>query len=534
MSISLLGIIVVQFFWISNAISVKETHFNQAVNRALNDVVDRLQRDQNVMFVSDQVWVDDQNFFEEELIRDSVVWDETDPDENSYYFLTENGTGVEAIAMEGDHGSTVITINTVKDTSIRHKTIIKLDSIKDEYNRERAIVMTELKDSLDIIVDNKIKQIKRRSFSMTEVIDDMVVELKHIDEPLDEKISPEQIEQRLTESLNDQGIELGFEYGLYDPASDSVGNLRSPNFSMDKDHLYKTRMFPESVFNRQDLLLLFFPGKDAHILNSLRFLLSGSVIFTLIIVLTFFLTVRVILRQKKLSEIKSDFINNMTHEFKTPIATISLAVDSINTPAIIKNPEKIQYFTRVIEEENKRMNSSVENVLQMSLIDKRDFDLQPEEFEIQSAIMQVVRKFELQAKKINGEIKLELDVEQTKIVSDPIHFQNILSNLLDNAIKYSGKKPSISIHAHEFGDRIEVLVKDQGIGMTKEEQSKIFDKFYRVPQGDIHNVKGFGLGLSYVKAIVLALHGKIEVKSQPSKGSEFKIILPLTINSKQG
>lgn len=526
MSIALVGIILVQYYWISNAIEVKEAFFDQAVNKALNRVVNRLERDQNVMFVSKQVWVDDDEEFNEFIYNDTVLWQDEDHEVNSYVYVSGNEAEVRSLSVNSENGSTVITVDALKDTNIRHRAIIRLDSIRDEYNREQAIVMTELKDSIEFIVDKKLNQIKRKSISMTEVIDDMVIELKEIDEPLDKNITSEQIEKRLSESLDDMGIELEFEFGLYDPNADSVSSLRSSKFSMDDGQLYKTRMYPESVFDRPELLLISFPGKEVHILKSMGLLLSGSVIFTLIIILTFFLAVRIIFRQKKLSEIKSDFINNMTHEFKTPIATISLAVDSINSPSIITNPDKIQYFTGVIEEENKRMNSSVENVLQMSLIDKKDFDLHFEEFDINEALLRLINKFELQIQKKGGSIKTNLDFQDRVIYTDPLHFQNIISNLIDNAIKYSDQNPQITISGGNTGTQMEISVKDQGIGMTKEEQAKIFDKFYRVPRGDIHNVKGFGLGLSYVKAIVLTLNGKIEVKSQLGKGTEFRISLP--------
>ena len=260
-------------------------------------------------------------------------------------------------------------------------------------------------------------------------------------------------------------------------------------------------------------------------------LLSGSGLFTIIILLTFLVTIRIILRQKKLSDIKSDFINNMTHEFKTPIATISLAVDSINNSKVINDPEKIQHFTGIIEEENKRMNSRVENVLQMSLIDKQDFAFRYEVVDIHEVIQQVIKQFELQIQKQEGHIQLDLLAEDCSIETDADQITTILGYLVDNALKYSPYKPEIIISTNATNGSLIIRIKDNGVGMTKEEKHRIFDKFYRVPKGDIHNVKGFGLGLSYVKAVVMAMNGKIEVDSTPGVGSEFIVSIPIKQSS---
>lgn len=254
--------------------------------------------------------------------------------------------------------------------------------------------------------------------------------------------------------------------------------------------------------------------------------LMGSTIFTLIILITFIITMSIILRQKKMSEIKSDFINNMTHEFKTPIATISLAADSITNAKVIDSPDMIRYFTEIIKEENKRMNSQVENVLQMSLIDKRDFRFLIQETDIHDIIRRAVNNIGLQIEKREGNIETVLNAEQSMVLTDEHHFMNVLNNLLDNANKYSVEQPIIKIITENTPSGILIIVEDHGIGISKEEQFRIFDKFYRVHTGNIHNIKGFGLGLSYVKAVIQALGGKISLKSEVGKGSSFMIELP--------
>ncbi len=256
-------------------------------------------------------------------------------------------------------------------------------------------------------------------------------------------------------------------------------------------------------------------------------LLSGSGLFTLIILLTFLMTISIILKQKKLSEIKSDFINNMTHEFKTPIATISLAVDSINNSKVINNPNRIKHFTGIIDEENKRMNARVENVLQMSLIDKNDFAFNNELVDMHEIIQQVVKQFELQIQKQKGIVHFDLMALEYEMETDADQIKTILTYLVDNALKYTTEIPEITISTENDKSMFRIQIKDNGIGLTKEEKFKIFDKFYRVPKGDIHNIKGFGLGLSYVKAVVLAMGGKIDVESTPGMGSEFIIYIPI-------
>lgn len=253
--------------------------------------------------------------------------------------------------------------------------------------------------------------------------------------------------------------------------------------------------------------------------------LAGSLLLTLIILSTFAITIFMILRQKRLSDIKTDFINNMTHEFKTPIATISLAVDAINNPKIISKEKEVKYYTGIIREENQRMNKQVENVLRMSLLDKHELELNQIESDIHELISIAVAKAGLLLKERDGRIKEKLEASNFIFSVDRDHFTNAILNLFDNSIKYSKDKPLIEVHTKNVEKGLSIIVKDHGIGMGRDIQQKIFDKFYRKSSGNIHNIKGFGLGLSYVKAIVEACGGTIKVKSEAGKGSEFEIIL---------
>jgi signal transduction histidine kinase len=286
-------------------------------------------------------------------------------------------------------------------------------------------------------------------------------------------------------------------------------------------------LFPNDLFQKPDLLLVHFDGQKAHVFKSLSWLMAGSLLFTLIIILASGASFVVMIRQKRISDIKTDFINNMTHEFKTPIATISIAADSINNPRVLAEPETIRSFTRIIKEENNRMNTRVEQVLQMALLDSRDFRLRPALIDLNELIGQVIQHFRLQIERRGGTINFESGANHAIVLADEDHIRNLILNLLDNANKYSVESPAIRIFTYNKPGKVFMGVEDHGIGMSGEVQRRIFDKFYRVTTGNIHNIKGFGLGLSYVKAIILAHHGEIQVRSEPGKGSLIEIGLPL-------
>ncbi|MCP3893170.1 MAG: HAMP domain-containing histidine kinase, partial [Bacteroides sp.] len=225
-----------------------------------------------------------------------------------------------------------------------------------------------------------------------------------------------------------------------------------------------------------------------------------------------------------------DFINNMTHEFKTPIATISLAADSINSPMITSSPDKVRRFASIIKQENTRMNKQVEKVLQMARLDKQDFQVKVTDVDMHEVILRAIENANLQAEKKGGKVVGDLKADNSHIEADLTHISNVINNLLDNANKYSLEIPEISVHTRNVSNGVEVIVKDKGVGMSKEARKHIFDKFYRVHTGNLHDVKGFGLGLSYVKAIIDAHKGKIDVQSEPGKGSSFILLFPFHQN----
>ncbi len=281
-----------------------------------------------------------------------------------------------------------------------------------------------------------------------------------------------------------------------------------------------------------ETLLIIIPNYKSVVLKQMRLMIFGVIFFTLVIISAFYVTVRTLLMQKKLSEIKNDFINNMTHEFKTPLATISLAVDAMRNEKVVHDPAKSAYFSTIIKEENKRMNKQVETILQAAQIERQELQLKLEPLHVHEVIRHVMDNFALQFQDMQAQVRTEFKAEYDVVEADEVHFTNLISNLIDNAVKYSREFPQIRIVTSSSGRLFTVRIEDRGIGMNKETQRRIFEKFYRAHTGNVHNVKGFGLGLSYVRSVVDAHQGKIRVESAVGKGTTFTLDFPL-IRQKQ-
>jgi two-component system phosphate regulon sensor histidine kinase PhoR len=268
--------------------------------------------------------------------------------------------------------------------------------------------------------------------------------------------------------------------------------------------------------------------KEAAV-KELRLRIVTSILFTIIIITAFYLTVRTMLRQKKLGEIKNDFINNMTHEFKTPIATISLAVDAMKNEKVLQDRTKMSYFSAIIKEENQRMNRQVETILKASQLEKQELELNMQPLHVHEVIKDVVDNFALQLQEKGGKAELLLNAANDLVTADEVHFSNMINNLIDNAVKYAKENTPLllKIITQSNGKNLTVRVEDNGIGMNKETIKRVFERFYRAHTGNLHNVKGFGLGLSYVKTVVEAQGGEIKVDSVLGRGSVFIIDLPL-------
>lgn len=348
-----------------------------------------------------------------------------------------------------------------------------------------------------------------------------------------------EINERLRKAFNSHGLkDTRFEFAVLNDAALMGYEMQSKGFQHFYDDtarnypfIYPIQAPSGSMYENLvpvETLVVVVPNMKRIVFSQLRWMIAGAVLFTLILLAAFYVTLNALLRQKKLSEIKNDFINNMTHEFKTPLATISLAVDALRTEKVLQNREKLSYFSGIIKEENKRMNKQVETILQAALTDRQELELSLKPVHVHEVINKVLGNFTLQLQEKNGYIGLDLHAKKDLIDADEVHFTNLINNLVDNAVKYSTEGLQIRISTTSNSSKLTIRIEDNGIGMSKETVKRIFEKFYRAHTGNLHNVKGFGLGLSYVKNIVDAHHGKIKVESLLGRGTTFIIDLPFS------
>jgi signal transduction histidine kinase len=385
-------------------------------------------------------------------------------------------------------------------------------------------------------IREQLKKLNQKTKKVQDVIRRIAIEMETQPRGIRNRIDRNGLYSLLQESFADKDIDLPFEFAVLSPGNDTLPiPLKTENFKpgfLGTEH--RVSLFPYDIVQKPDLLLVYFPGEKSSVLKSISWMLAGSAFFILFILLTSGLSIVFMIRQKKISDIKTDFINNMTHEFKTPIATISIAADSISNPKVLAEPDLIRNYTRIIKEENSRMNARVEQVLQMALLDSKDFRLEKTELDLHEVIRKIVKNIRILVDRQEGRLETDLAASQTKVEADESHLTNVFLAVFDNAIKYSQGKPEIRVSTVNSGGTVITAIEDTGIGMTPEVSRKIFDKFYRVASGNIHNVKGFGLGLSYAKAIVMAHGGEITVRSEPGKGSRFEIVLPVKLQSATG
>ncbi|MDB5247442.1 MAG: two-component sensor histidine kinase [Segetibacter sp.] len=351
-----------------------------------------------------------------------------------------------------------------------------------------------------------------------------------------------EVNEKLLKAFDEKDIrDIHFEFGITSNSNAYNLEMQTANFVKESDDTIHNRtvivpIVPETGTNMEGLvpfehLILIIPDLKTQVWESMIWMIIGALVFTFIIVTAFGVTIQALLRQKKLSEIKTDFINNMTHEFKTPLATISLAVDALRNEKVLSQPEKMSYFSGIIKEENKRMNKHVETILQAALLDKQELKLDMKKVHTHTLIESALNNYQLQIKDKNGQVDLHFEAKDDEIIADEAHFTNLLSNLIDNAIKYSKEQLVLRIVTSNHGRYLQIKIQDNGIGMNKETVKRVFEKFYRAHTGNIHNVKGFGLGMSYVKTVIDVHKGRIKVESTLGKGSCFTVEVPLAEKS---
>jgi len=378
-------------------------------------------------------------------------------------------------------------------------------------------------------MERLIQENQQRLQAKSQMINNLFQELFTRDKGITGRITRMQLDTVLKRELSTRGIGIEADYVVLDNQRKQLVISNAADQEQAEHILesgFKVNLFPNDLFNRSNFLVVTFPQQQKYLFGKVILPLGSSILLIVIIVLSFGYALITILSQKKLSEIKNDFINNMTHEFKTPISTVSLATQALQDPEITANPKIQARYLQIIREENNRLGMQVEKVLQISRLDQQDFELKMEAVSVHDTVDKVVSSLSLQVEQKEGAVIQKLGALQDTVFADELHLHNILYNLVDNAIKYSPDHPEITVKTMNATKGIVINVSDQGVGIAKESIGKIFDKFYRIPTGNLHNVKGFGLGLAYVKTLVEAHGGKIKVSSEPGKGSNFELYLP--------
>ncbi len=517
----MLGIILAQFMWINKAIKIQEEKLQNSAYVALNNVSRRIDNELSIKSIIGQFY-----YASPQRINSSSTTIEThvqivSADTDSIVNWTSNGAITVPNSKMTVEGDRLLTIE--KDSNSLRKIEVAISQM------EHSLYFKH-----DTVIEKRSVKTDGNNRTVS-VIERLSYEYRARDIPIWQKlrnISPKGVEQLIKYELNNVGIKTAFSYAIVDNYKRIVPKYHTRNIdlhSMENGLPVVVNLFQNDIITgwAPYKLVALFPDINTYLYKSQAGMFIFSLLFTLFILITFFITIRMILFQKKSSEIKTDFINNMTHEFKTPIATISLATDSIKNEKIIHNPKMVRSFLKIIKEENSRMNSQVERVLQMSLIEKNDFVIVKSTFDIHKIISNAIDNIQLQLQERGGVINMEFNSDLSEISGDEVHLTNVIINLLENALKYSREKPEIDISTANHTNGIIITVEDCGIGMTKEQQNKIFEKFYRAEGGNVHNVKGFGLGLSYVKVVIDAHNGEIKVESKVGIGTKFILFLPV-------
>ncbi len=354
--------------------------------------------------------------------------------------------------------------------------------------------------------------------------------------PIEERINVDFLKKTFEDELAFQGIRLDYRYAIKTfPTGQEKTISESPDYkTVKRKKEYTHVLFPNDMYEIPNYLVVYFPKRSGYLLKATGIMVIPTFILTSLLIAIFAYTIYIIFKQKKLSQIKNDFINNMTHELKTPISTISLASQMLQDESISNTPRSIAHISDVINQESKRLSHQVEKVLQMAVFNEGRLKLRFREFDLHELVRTVISSFDLRVKNKNGYLRTDLKATSSIIHGDEVHITNVVYNLLDNAFKYSHEIPEITVTTESRKESVILSVTDKGIGIPREHQDQIFERFFRVPTGNIHNVKGFGLGLSYVKKIIEAHNGKIIVESAINKGTKFSVYFPLNNKNNHG
>lgn len=506
MTLSLLGIIFVQGYWIKNSYETREDQFTLNVRQLLISVSKEIQIDEIEKYykvyssIIDTIKVPDQASFSE------LIYTITN-DRNDEIYIFSDGV------LEENYKLSTSALDMDID-SIQFKKIISRK------------VTTKITSGIDgsANVKSKIETFKRLKDYERKQFENAYRNIL-TKTPIHKRISGKKIEKLVTKELEERGLSTSFEYAVY--SNDLSTKVRSRNFSLNPISTYGVPLFVNDEIKTSFQLYVNFSDKKKFVLSSILGMSLLSLVFTGIIIFTYTSALRQLLKQRQISQIKTDFINNMTHEFKTPIATINLALDALKNPKVSNHPEIVTRYHNMIREENRRMHTQVENVLRISKLENNQLDLEKNRVLLHEIIEDSITHVSLIVENKGGYIKTHFNAQNSSVLASETHLTNIIVNLIDNAIKYTEGPPEVDVYTENKNGFIILRVVDKGIGMSKSVQKKIFEKFYREQMGDIHNVKGHGLGLSYVKRILDDHNAEIKVESEVGKGSTFSIKIHL-------
>ena len=502
MGLSFVGLLFLQISYIEEMVKMKKEQFDESVNRSLYQASHNLEMNETLRYLEKDVKQTERKAFK----QDSVTVDGLDGTiRQSHQF-----------SVAADDG-TVYSSFELKTFAIKPANVPKAMILRTDKNS-----ISEASKSLQEIVRNRYVYQKA-------LLDEVVYNILYTasDKPLKERVNFRMLDQDIRTELINNGINIP--YHLTVSTTDGREVFRCPDYTDEgKEFTYQQYLFQNDPRSKMGVVRIHFPEMNSYIFSSVRFMIP-SIIFTIVLLITFIFTIVVIFRQKRYTEIKNDFINNMTHELKTPIASISLAAQMMNDESVAKSEQMTKHLSSVITDESKRLRFLVEKVLQMSMFDKKSVVFKKKELDLNEMVEQIAQTFTLRVEHTGGKIYTEIEAIDSAIFVDEVHFQNAITNLMDNAVKYRKQEEPLDIYIRTWNDeqKLYLSIRDTGQGIKKENLKKIFDKFYRVHTGNKHDVKGFGLGLAYVKKVIDLHQGEIKAESEVGKGTKFTISLPI-------
>jgi two-component system phosphate regulon sensor histidine kinase PhoR len=503
----LLGLVAIQMGWIWQSYTLREERFDQGVYQAMHQVAESLEMNEADSYFHNSGYPAVVNKMYDTLQALKTI-------NNNVRLVDSTGQHAIKFAFSDTSGAFVSkfigTVTYLQEHQGRFSDT-KLDNavLPNNNDREKKLIAEQFK-------------------KYNHLFEDLAVKFMLDDKCLRDRLDSAHIQRLIEQQLRESGIKTPYRYAIFDHFSHVpvLGTLKDIP-KAETVNYYSMQLFANDLYKNSGILILYFPYKKNYLFQSMWMMLATTLTFIFIIAGAFGASFFIIFRQKKLDLLKTDFINNMTHEFKTPVASISLATQMMKNERILADPEKIKRYSGIIEEENKRLSGHIENVLQVARYDKGEFKLNLTDININELLNDISDSLELRVNSENGELVRHLDAQKGFIRGDKAHLTNVFYNVLENAIKYRKEESlKIILSTHSNNKGVTISVEDNGIGISKEDQKMIFQKFYRVPTGNIHNVKGFGLGLSYVKIIIDAHKGSMKLESELHKGSKFEIFLP--------